>query len=142
MDPWGEKTCREEVTSCCTNSFQNSFLEENGGKFEKLPDSQEYLSQLESKLKQLTKKKGEKSFRQNKEEILGNLIRSESKQILGILSDSDLALDREIQPNLVLRQLQPQQPLTVGETVHLVESDQLDQSYAAGSEDPPRPMSE
>jgi len=93
---------------------------------------------LEAKLKKLESKKGERSL--NKEDILGNLIRSESKQILGILSHSDLELDREIQHNLIRRQLAPKLPLTVGETVHLVKADQLDKNYSENQTD--KPMSD
>jgi len=137
MDPWNLKNSGQlsendtnEEAGSIVNGFPDSFLDENVNKFEKLPDSDDYLRVLEKKLKAIEAKKGQKPSLQCKEEILGNLIRSESKQILGILSETDLQLDREIQPNLLLRQLAPKQPLTVGETVHLVSADQLDREHA------------
>jgi len=143
MDPWDATNYSEKAdlaTATVDNAFKDSFVlgsstaavhPQDGNKFEKLPDSQEYLSRLENRLKALERKKSKQDSQLAKEQILGNLIRSESKQILGILTDSDINLDREVETNLVLRQLVPKQPLTVGETVRLVESDQLDKNYKA-----------
>lgn len=133
MDPWNLNTAKETGENNLLTAkpgFQDTFLDGNGKRFEKLPDSEEYLKCLEGKLKKLEVKKGLVNHKQSKEEILGNLIRSDSKQILGILSESDFDLDREIQSNLLVRQLAPKQPLTVGETVRLIEADQLDSSYS------------
>lgn len=144
MDPWCENSSAGSRSLGTVGSPRELFFESsfnsnitttarpstvnNAEVFEKLPDSAEYLNRLEVKLKNLSQKKS--SQRQDrKEQILSNLIRSESKQIVGILSSADLELDREIESNNVLRQLVPQQPLTHGETVHLVTSDQLDISY-------------
>jgi len=140
MDPWNVNAPRgtsDNNTHPANYGFQDSFLGENDKKFERLPDSEEYLKCLEGKLKTLEAKKGLRSCQQNKEEILGKLIRSESKQILGILSESDIELDREIQPSLLLRQLAPKQPLTVGETVHLIKADQLDSNFPEDSVEEP-----
>ena len=107
--------------------------DDNGAFFQKLPDSDEYLKRLEARLELIQRKGGsdkKPSFAQNKEQILGNLLRSESKQVLGILSDSDISLDRELVTNPLLRQLVPRQPITIGETVKLLEADQLDQGPA------------
>jgi len=143
MDPWNLNTAIETGENnphTAKLGFQDTFLDGKEKKFEKLSDSQEYLKCLEAKLKKLEVKKGLNNHTQNKEEILGNLIRSDSKQILGILSDSDIDLDREIQSNLLVRQLAPKQPLTVGETVHLVKADQLDSNYSENQID--KPMSD
>lgn len=141
MDPWCENSSSGSGSPGAGKSsqelvFESSFNtslttvrpspDDNGEIFEKLPDSAEYLTRLEAKLRNLPQKK---TRQDHKEQILSNLIRSESKQILGILSSADLELDREIESSSVLRQLVPQQPLTHGETVHLVTADQLDISY-------------
>ncbi len=67
--------------------------------------------------------------------MLANLLRSDSKQVLGILSDSDIALDREIDRNQIISRIIPKQPLTAGETVRLVQSDVLDQNFAKNLEE-------
>jgi len=135
MDPWGATNIginSEQKLGGAENLFQDSFLDECANQFERLPDSEEYLKILEDKLRKLDKKKALKSCEETKQDILGNLLRSESKQIVGILNSVDLELDREVNTNLVFRQLIPKQPLTVGETVRLVESDQLDKTYSEG----------
>ncbi len=72
---------------------------------------------------------------QHREQVLANLLRSDSKQVLGILSDSDIALDREIDRNQIISRIIPKQPLTAGETVRLVQSDVLDQNFAKNLEE-------
>lgn len=67
--------------------------------------------------------------------MLANLLRSDSKQVLGILSDSDIALDREIDRNQIISRIIPKQPLTAGETVRLIQSDVLDQNFAKNLEE-------
>lgn len=146
MDPWCENSSSEgSGTSSQENIFEDSFnntvtgvkpTDNNVGKFEKLLDSEEYLKLLDTKLKNLKKS----AARPDKEQILSNLIRSESKHIVGILSSTDLELDQEVHSSGVLRQLVPQQPLTVGETVHLVNADQLARSFEENLED--KPMSD
>ena len=141
MDPWSNSSSTELSQTCSqTNYFADAFtnsniLQENEKWFAKLSDSENYLTILENKLKNLEKRKGEKGYQQNKEVILGTLLRSESKQILGILSDSDINLDQEVETNQVFRQIVPQQPLTVGETVLLVNSDVLDETYSESIEE-------
>jgi hypothetical protein len=140
MDPWGNSSSTElSQTSAQIHSFQDAFvnsniLQENDQGFAKLADSADYLKVLENKLKNLEKRK-ESGAQQTKEDILGNLLRSESKQILGILSDTDINLDQEVETSQVLRQLVPQQPLTVGETIPLVNSDLLDKTYSESTTD-------
>lgn len=144
MDPWGATNYSEKADIAAPdNAFKDSFvlgsstaavLPQDGNKFEKLPDSEEYLSRLENRLKALDKNKNRQDSQFAKEQILANLIRSESKQILGILTDADVSLDREIETSQVLRQIVPKQPLTVGETVRLVESDHLDNNCRAGQQ--------
>lgn len=138
MDPWGVRNIDEnsERKFGAANAFQDSFL------CEKLPDSEEYLKILEGKLKSLDKKKGQQSLGQAKQDILASLLRSESRQIVGILDSADLELDRGVSSNLVVRQLLPKQPLTLGETVRLVDADQLDKAYSEIVDDEPNPMSD
>ena len=141
MDPWNYSSSTElSQTNTLTNHFTDSFIDsnilnENDQGFAKLPDSDEYLKILENKLKNLEKKKGQKGFEEKKEDILGNLLRSESKQLLGILSESDINLDQAVDTNQVLRQLVPQQPLTVGEIIPLVDSDVLDKTFSESIEE-------
>jgi len=127
MDPWGVRSVDEnsERNIVAENTFQDSFL------FEKLPDSEEYLKILEDKLKRLNKKKAQQgNSGQVKQDILASLLRSESRQIVAILDNVDIDLDRGVNTNLVVRQLLPKQPLTIGETVRLVDADQLDKAYS------------
>lgn len=136
MDPWGgTRNSDSLVHPNPLETFQDSFTDvvaskENVQQFEKLPDSEEYLNLLETKLRNLESRRARNGTHANKEQTLGALLRSESKQLLGILRDSDLDLEREVDVHPVLRQLEPRQPLTVGETVLLVESDHLDTSYS------------
>lgn len=133
MDPWGVRSVDEnsERNIVAENTFQDSFLDKYANQFEKLPDSEEYLKILEDKLKSLNKKKAQQgNSGQVKQDILASLLRSESRQIVGILDNVDLDLDRGVNTNLVVRQLLPKQPLTIGETVRLVDADQLDKTYS------------
>lgn len=101
-----------------------------------LPDSADYINNLEAKLRDISrggKKRSKEEF--TREQALTNLLRSDSKQVIGILSDSDLALDRELDRNQVISRIIPKQPLTAGETVKLVNSDILDQNFAKNLED-------
>jgi len=131
MDPWGLTSVDDNSAPKieADNAFDDSFL------FEKLPDSEEYLKLLEDKLKRLANKKAQKNS-EAKQDILANLLRSDSRQLAGILCNADLELDRGVNTNLVVRQLLPKQPLTVGETVRLVDADQLDKTYSETTEEP------
>jgi len=133
MDPWctastgGFEVHNSAAQSNQTNSFQDSFLE-NDGKYTPLQDSAEYIELLEAKLRNISKSGNKKV--QHREQVITNLLRSDSKQILGILSDTDIALERELDRNQVLSRIIPKQPITVGETVHLINADILDQNYS------------
>jgi len=142
-DPWlavGSQTSATS-SSCKGNSFDDAFTDgaEAGvvpcDGFERLPDSAQYLALLEKRLSNLKRRKESgKAFQEHKDEIIGKLLRSESRQLVGILSETDLQLDREVDSNQLLRQLVPKQPRTLGETVHLVKADQLDLAYAENLE--------
>ncbi len=97
---------------------------------ERLPDSVEYLARLEAKLNSL--RAGNSSCRQqqqSKEAVIASLLRSESSQVLLhglVLEEEERVLEETVESNPVLRHICPAQPLTRGETVHLVTADELD----------------
>ena len=112
-----------------SNIFQNET-------YEPLQDSAEYIDSLETKLRKISSGNNKnKDKAQHREQVLANLLRSDSKQVLGILSDSDIALDREIDRNQIISRIIPKQPLTAGETVRLIQSDVLDQNFAKNLEE-------
>lgn len=149
MDPWGQTNSSVAIQQQQLNQhqqhhagqqqleqgFTDSFKVENG-RYEPLPDSAEYINHLEAKLRNISRG-GKKRSKQEctREQALTNLLRSDSKQVIGILTDSDLALDRELDRNQVISRIIPKQPLTSGETVKLVNSDILDQNFAKNLED-------
>lgn len=140
MDPWCDdikvgEVCTAHPTTNNINFFQDNFKEENK-RYEPLQDSAEYLNSLETKLRKISSGNNKnKDKAQHREQVLANLLRSDSKQVLGILSDSDIALDREIDRNQIISRIIPKQPLTAGETVRLVQSDVLDQNFAKNLEE-------
>ena len=160
MDPWNfSSEHSSELLSLGAGgpghclSFENSFQphqrhQEQGEPvsgqgsvlFEKLPDSDEYLARLESRLQRLQSGRSKKakssvvSKQQDlvtdlstaKEDALCRLIRSESQQLRGIDNgDDDSFLEEEVSTNVLYRRLVPEQPLTRGEKVILVAADQL-----------------
>lgn len=149
MDPWGQNNSSVAVQQqqqpdqneqhhsqhqIGNQGFQDSFKEENG-RYEPLPDSADYIKNLETKLRNISRGGDKRSCQESaREQALTNLLRSDSKQVIGILSDSDLALDRELDRNQVISRIIPKQPLTAGETVKLVNSDILDQNFAKNLE--------
>jgi len=132
MDPWGGNTS-EGTSSSQENIFDDSFTIEaeksdgsENGKFQKLPDSEEYLAVLETKLKNLKKKKVS-----NKEEIVGELLLRSNSRLE--ISDTDIELDsaalQAAANNQLVRQILPKQPISRGETVRLLQADYLGQGY-------------
>jgi len=148
MDPWGHNNSSVAIQQhlykdqqdhgqhqVVQHGFTDSFKVENGG-YVPLPDSAEYINNLEAKLRHISRGGKKRSKEEcTREQALTNLLRSDSKQVIGILSDSDLALDRELDRNQVISRIIPKQPLTAGETVKLVNSDILDQNFAKNLED-------
>ena len=123
------KIFKELLKSLISNIFQNE-------RYEPLQDSAEYIDSLETKLRKISSGNNKnKDKAQHREQVLANLLRSDSKQVLGILSDSDIALDREIDRNQIISRIIPKQPLTAGETVRLIQSDVLDQNFAKNLEE-------
>jgi len=132
MDPWGGNTS-EGTSSSQENIFDDSFTIDvkksdgsENGKFQKLPDSEEYLAVLETKLKNLKKKKV-----LNKEEIVGELLLRSNSRLE--ISDTDIELDsaalQAAANNQLVRQILPKQPISRGETVRLLQADYLGQGY-------------
>lgn len=143
------------------SGFENSFLtfenvKDHGAEIAtapqavcpRLPDSVEYVARLEAKLSALRVRPAgggkSSSCRQQqlgKEAAIASLLRSDSRQLLlhglgGTASAAeDLDLEEAVAINTLLRHISPQQPVTRGETVHLVTADQLDRRQeAAGAE--------
>ncbi|KAI8130046.1 hypothetical protein FF38_06144 [Lucilia cuprina] len=112
-------------------SAEDSSKEVVGSQHQPLPDSETYLQSLERKLEKL--KKGSKlvdALAEKREDCLRSMLQNNSSQ--GLNNDILLELEASITntdsavQNLY-RQLQPVQPVTVGETVHIVKYDQLEE---------------
>ncbi|XP_061387159.1 uncharacterized protein LOC133322127 [Musca vetustissima] len=96
-----------------------------------LPDSQTYLKGLERKLDKLKKNsKLVEALSEKRDDCLRSLIQSD---LSGNNSNNDLMLELEASINSdsavhnLYRQIQPVQAVTVGETVHIVKYDQLEE---------------
>lgn len=150
MDPWGvfSSTSRDQSggdtldqSERGKDTFSDNFCDKSDQiTFERLPDSQEYLALLESKLQKInssnTKQKQveeSRKIRQTlvqdlakvREDTLANLVTS-CDNYNAINSEADIDLDQNIAINPVIRRLVPEQPLTVGEQVVLTQADQLE----------------
>ena len=146
MDPWslGVDTLdsRQEASGEDTGDLRERFVDnfcDRGDQitFERLPDSDEYLKLLESKLEKLTSGRNQKSSEESRklrktlvedltrvrEDTLANLVTSCDSQ--NVTDDLDIDLERSLNINPVIRRLVPEQPLTTGEKVRLTRSDQL-----------------
>ena len=148
MDPWGTGVdtlkSRQEARSVGGDSghlgdrFVDNFCDTSDQiTFERLPDSEEYLKLLESKLQKLTSGRNQKfseesrklrktlveDLSQVREDTLANLVTSCDSQ--NVSDDLDIDLERSLNINPVIRRLVPEQPLTAGEKIHLTRSDQL-----------------
>ena len=151
MDPWvasaAAETQKPDSVDCgLATAFENNFVSNTSDKvtFERLPDSEEYLKNLESKLEKLTStgrkyREENKKYRQTliedltkvREDTLANLVTncdSEDGQ-----SGADIDLERSVSVNPVIRRLVPEQPITVGEQVVLTHADKLDSQSEEGS---------
>ena len=149
MDPWSvvEAASKDEsvVNSAPeegSHTFKDTFADnfcDKGDKiiFEKLPDSDEYLKLLESKLHKLTGRSQQieetKRIRQTlvqdlsrtKEDTLANLL-ANSCDINNAESEINIDLEQSVIVNPVIRRLLPDQPLTAGERVFLTRADHLE----------------
>ncbi|GAB0086404.1 Coiled-coil domain containing protein 32 [Sergentomyia squamirostris] len=127
MNPWLESESREK--SDCSSGFEDNF--QPSSNCERLPDSQEYLNRLESKLRRIKTDPG----------VLHQLAEKREACLQSLLEDCDegVQANREIDLNLdapvtntdfrpaqeIARFLRPEQALSVGEIVHLVQHDHL-----------------
>jgi len=165
MDPWGgaadTNLSRVESVGDSTETeegFRDKFVDnfcENSDQitFEKLPDSEEYIKLLESKLQKLTSKRNQSSEESKKirqtlvkdlervrEDALANFVTN--CDINNADSEADIDLERSVIVNPVIRRLVPEQPLTPGEQVVLTKADHLDiQSATPKTEDKEDPES-
>lgn len=62
-------------------------------------------------------------LKEKREECYNNLLNNS----ISIRSDQDFELEEEVQTNRIISHLLPAQPQNVGEIVHLVRHDELDQ---------------
>lgn len=148
MDPWGGADTNLSSVESVGNSteteegFRDKFVDnfcENSDQitFEKLPDSEEYIKLLESKLQKLTSKRNQSSEESKKirqtlvkdlervrEDALANFVTN--CDINNADSEADIDLERSVIVNPVIRRLVPEQPLTPGEQVVLTKADHLD----------------
>ncbi|XP_054287713.1 uncharacterized protein LOC129003443 [Macrosteles quadrilineatus] len=127
-DPWSSSTKVQENTS---EEFEDNFAEINT--IEKLPDSDAYLASLEKKLARIKSGKGNKktegkellkSLEESNDSCMYRLISGDSYSI----TDQDLQLDTPTNLRLSSKWLNPEQALTVGELVELVNADYLAQA--------------
>jgi len=164
MDPWGGADTNLSSVESVGNSteteegFRDKFVDnfcENSDQitFEKLPDSEEYIKLLESKLQKLTSKRNQSSEESKKirqtlvkdlervrEDALANFVTN--CDINNADSEADIDLERSVIVNPVIRRLVPEQPLTPGEQVVLTKADHLDiQSATPKTEDKEDPES-
>jgi hypothetical protein len=93
-----------------------------------LPDSVEYLARLEAKLAGLRAGSCRKQ-QSSKEAVIARLLLSDNScQPSRGLDEEDLVLEEAVvEASLLLRRINPEQPLNRGEVVSLVRADQLDQ---------------
>ncbi|XP_073817868.1 uncharacterized protein [Musca autumnalis] len=121
--------CNEKTKTEPENTTNN--ISGNKPEHQPLPDSQTYLKGLERKLDKLKKNsKLVDALSEKREDCLRSLIQSD---LSGNNSNNDLLLELEASLNTdsavhnLYRQIQPVQAVTVGETVHIVKYDQLEE---------------
>ncbi|XP_059616070.1 uncharacterized protein LOC132261308 [Phlebotomus argentipes] len=131
MNPWLESESQKSSDFQSDSTTEIGFEDNFQPKSERLPDSQEYLDRLESKLRRI--KKDPNVLRQLAEK------REACLQSLLVDCGDGVQANREIDLNLdapvnstdfraaqeIARFLRPEQALSVGEVVHLVKHDQL-----------------
>lgn len=158
-DPWMVRECTNSGENNLESTIDSRHLE-NNIKFEfeddfspqsvvgtglELPDSKQYLESLERKLYRL--KRDPNILRQlseKREECIRNLLNDS----LNIDRDGDLALDAPVTlgdstVHEIYRHIRPIQPINIGETVHIVKHDQLEEQRVLDevSEDSSEPAS-
>lgn len=94
--------------------------------FQPLPDSELYLESLEKKLRKLkSNQKILDQLKSKREDCISNLLRD---NYTSITNDEFLELETPIQSSVqeICRHFCPEQPLSVGEIVHIIQHDHLD----------------
>ena len=111
-NPWGNQTEQTSTTSQ-DQSFQDNFVD-------KLPDSQEYLTKLETKLTKLQKKSIAQQLSLKRSDEARRMLDSNAAAI-------ELFEDADVEENsAITRRLFPEkQALTMSEIAKLLESDAL-----------------
>lgn len=141
MEPW---TVNSE-------GFEDSFVtfhqtDQEPVTFEKLPDSESYLKNLEEKLKRLeVRRKPGNSEGHNiseKKQLVESLTRAKKSALDSLINDDigntgsiALDLDQTITSNYLTRRLIPEQPLNRGEIVELTKTDILEQEVESLDQD-------
>lgn len=123
-DPWIPPYFSPTSTATTSTSFEDNFVNPNA-----LPDSAEYIACLERKLERVKKGRGKlsqdllKALEERRRDCIARLL-AEDLTISSTENDDDL--EEENLPTKWLKNyLNPEQPLTVGELVALIEADYL-----------------
>jgi len=139
MDPWCSLQSDDSSAVKQTSGlgFEDRFVErsENNREvlFEKLPDSEEYLQNLEAKLRKLSTARQTNTTSSNKTSLVDDLAKAREAAIVNFVTSGDiinnsedLDLETSIEVHPLARRLIPEQAITVGEQVVLTKADQLD----------------
>ena len=137
MDPWSSLQSEDSSAVKQTSGlgFEDKFVEgsENNREvlFEKLPDSAEYLQNLEAKLRKLSTAR--QSNTTNKTTLVDDLAKARESAIVNFVTSGDiinnsedLDLETSIEVHPLARRLIPEQAITLGEQVVLTKADQLE----------------
>jgi len=137
MDPWCSLQSEDSSAVKQTSGlgFEDKFVEgsENNREvlFEKLPDSAEYLQNLEAKLRKLSTAR--QSNTTNKTSLVDDLAKARESAIVNFVTSGDiinnsedLDLETSIEVHPLARRLIPEQAITLGEQVVLTKADQLE----------------
>lgn len=139
MDPWCSLQSEDSsaVKRTSVLDFEDKFVEglssNRGIIFEKLPDSAEYLQNLEAKLSKLTTARQSQASTSNKNSLVDDLARAREDAIVNFVTSGDIVnnsedldLETSIEVHPLARRLVPEQAITVGEQVVLTKADQLE----------------
>ncbi|XP_055381435.1 uncharacterized protein LOC129612019 [Condylostylus longicornis] len=137
-DPWRiNKEPNKTINSLSSNSlsleFEDNFTPSEEFQIECtniLPDSKKYLESLEKKLKKLrSDPRILEQLAQKREECLNNLINNSLNLDSNVEFDTPIGGDSAVYD--IYRHLYPTQPITIGETVHILKYDQLQEEKNA-----------
>ena len=150
MDPWESSETEgikvklaegSEATS--VEGFTDNFSELSCPPvlFEKLPDSEEYIKLLESKLKKITDTSGNKTQEESKkvrQNLVADLSKIREDTLAHLLTGCDIStvdsddidLDTSLTVNPVIRRLVPEQAISPAEQIVLTTADHLEKKQA------------